>query len=117
MAAIIARLHELGELHDATIRRLVWAPSNNASGRCEIHLENINANSEGLPDYPGAQPGILRLDQVSAVNWTGMPDDWIKGVTVSPANDGLRCLVQMRRGSVGFDCQSAELIEVRNLPE
>ena len=47
---------ELGGLHDARVQQIAW-DANARSVRLEI--SDLNANSLGLPEYPGAEPGTI----------------------------------------------------------
>ncbi|MDR6536736.1 hypothetical protein [Variovorax soli] len=45
-----------GGLHDARIRQIAWdAPARSIS----IQVDDLNANSFGLPEHTGAEPGTL----------------------------------------------------------
>lgn len=46
----------LGELHDVKLTAVAWSPDD---GVLRLHLEDIFANYEGLPEYPGCVSGAL----------------------------------------------------------
>jgi hypothetical protein len=46
----------MGGLHDADIRQIVW----NALARSlSLEIDDLNANSLGFPEYPGAEPSTF----------------------------------------------------------
>jgi hypothetical protein len=47
---IPALINSLGNLHDATVLKLVWQPGEN---RLEIDIDDLNANFKGLSEYQG----------------------------------------------------------------
>lgn len=51
-------LRKLGGLHDAIVERLIWDP---IKREMEFYFDDIHSNFEGLPEYPGKQPGMIRL--------------------------------------------------------
>lgn len=47
---------ELGGLHDARIQQIAW----NAGARSiSLEVADLNANSLGLPEYPGTEPATI----------------------------------------------------------
>jgi len=65
MTDIIAFVEALGSLHDCTITAVRWEPT---SRRITMDVGDIYSNFEGLPQYPGARPGIFTFSGVSAVS-------------------------------------------------
>lgn len=57
-------LHQKGNLHDCRIDRLLWDP---LIGKLELSLVDVNAGFFGLPEYGGAEPAMLLLTGVSAL--------------------------------------------------
>ena len=65
---------ELGGLHDADIRVITWNPEKRS---VEIDVDDLNANFDGLPEYPGKRPAILAFGDVQnlALNCDGQQGD------------------------------------------
>ena len=56
------RVESLGGLHDAVILSLVW---NAQDRRLEIAVDDINSNTNGLPEYQGPVSAMLQFSEVS----------------------------------------------------
>jgi len=65
MTDIIAFVEALGSLHDCTITAVCWEPD---ARRFSLNIEDIYWNFEGLPEYPGACPGVFTFSEISAVS-------------------------------------------------
>jgi hypothetical protein len=59
---------EKGDLHDCRINGFLWSETN----RLEISIFDINANFDGLPEYPGPQPGLMVFDGIHSVEVDGI---------------------------------------------
>jgi hypothetical protein len=59
-------LKRFGGLHDSNIESIFWNPS---EGRFEIRFQDIFANFEGLPEYPGRASGELIFDEVKSITF------------------------------------------------
>ncbi len=57
-------LLRMGGMHDSVVECLMWLPSEK---KIEFHFEDMYTNFEGLPEYPGRQPGAIALLGVSAI--------------------------------------------------
>jgi hypothetical protein len=55
-------LHKMGGMHDSIVAALYWFPGEKM---LEFHFQDIYSNFEGLPEYPGLQPGVITLYGVS----------------------------------------------------
>ncbi|MDR1163437.1 MAG: hypothetical protein LBM17_06355 [Candidatus Accumulibacter sp.] len=59
-------LERMGGLHDAVVRRLIWAPE---AKTLRLEIEDLCSNFEGLPEYPGAVPGAIELQGVERIDF------------------------------------------------
>ncbi|MPN42509.1 hypothetical protein SDC9_190066 [bioreactor metagenome] len=55
-------LKRMGGMHDSTVACLTWLPSER---RVEFHFDDLYSNFDGLPEYPGREPGMIALHGVS----------------------------------------------------
>ena len=55
-------LKKMGGMHDSIVACLTWLPSEK---RIEFLFEDMYSNFDGLPEYPGRQPGTIALHGVS----------------------------------------------------
>ncbi|RZL92350.1 MAG: hypothetical protein EOP76_11785 [Variovorax sp.] len=103
---------ELGGLHDARIQQIAW----NASARSvSLEVADLNANSLGLPEYPGTEPAIIVFN--GAENLAFGCDAFVSDiqrvydVEIEEMNDGkLRCtLLISPSGRLTFGFSSAAL--------
>lgn len=62
---------DLGNLHDAKIRRLEWNPS---VREMVLGVDDLYSNFVDLPEHPGRQPVQLILSGVSKVEIAVIPD-------------------------------------------
>lgn len=61
-------IEEKGGLHDCVANGFSWCEAN-----ClEISIFDINANFDGLPEYPGPQPGLMIFDGIHSVEVDGI---------------------------------------------
>ncbi len=58
MNEFFAFLRNMGGLHDAVVRELVWEPS---ARTLTLRFDDIHSNFQGLPEYPGRRPGEIVL--------------------------------------------------------
>jgi hypothetical protein len=58
-------LSQLGNLHDCTVRHLVWSRENKT---IEFDIEDVCFNFEGTPAYNGPVPGRVLLEGVESVD-------------------------------------------------
>ncbi|PTR26300.1 HEAT repeat protein [Luteibacter sp. OK325] len=59
---LVAYFDRKGGLHDCVIESLVWQPMQR---RVEIRIEDINANSLGLPEYVGLVPCVIEISGIN----------------------------------------------------
>lgn len=59
-------VERLGGLHDAVVTRLAWLPEDQS---LRIAIEDVCSNFEGLPEYPGATPGEIELNNVKQIRF------------------------------------------------
>jgi hypothetical protein len=57
-------LLKLGGLHDARLTAMNW---NIDSSSIDLIINNIYANFDGFPEYPGRRDGSIKLEEVSYV--------------------------------------------------
>lgn len=60
----IGFLAELGELHDVRIERIEYDTERRS---LTLVVDDLNWNSEGLPEYPGPRPCAVVMDDVRAL--------------------------------------------------
>ena len=60
--SIQSRIQSLGGLHDARVMSLAWHPYDRT---LLIVVDDINANTNGLPEYPGKTEATLVFSEVT----------------------------------------------------
>lgn len=51
-------LSKMGGMHDSEVSSIQWRP---IEGRIEIAVEDLYANFDGFPEYPGKESGVIAL--------------------------------------------------------
>ena len=59
-------LERLGGLHDSVVHRLTWAPETKT---LRLEIEDLCSNFKGLPEYPGAVPGVIELRGIEQIKF------------------------------------------------
>ena len=107
------RIESLGGLHDAIILSLAWSAEERRLG---IAVDDINSNTNGLPEYLGPRSATLVFSEVThlevnanltvgglmvydlAIERTG-PDAYASSLMLSPG------------GKLTIECRSIEIVE------
>lgn len=53
---------ELGNLHDARVRQILWSPERS---ELAVTLDDLHSNFAGLPEYQGLRPQVVILEGVA----------------------------------------------------
>ncbi|MRD46058.1 hypothetical protein GHT07_02115 [Caenimonas koreensis DSM 17982] len=77
-------LLKLGGLHDARLVAMNWHVESQV---VEFVVDDIYANFLGLPEYPGRQSGVIRLEGVSHVEFAVEASQELKLFELLPAED------------------------------
>lgn len=102
-----------GGLHDARIRQVVWdAPARSIS----VEVSDLNANSFGLPEHTGAEPGTLLFQGAEdlAFGCDAFPNDIqrVYDLEIEESSGGkYRCTLLISPGGrLSFGFSSVELL-------
>lgn len=107
------RIDSLGGLHDAIILSLAWSAE---EGCLWIAVDDINSNTNGLPEYPGPisatlvfsevthlevnanllEDGMMIYEWAIACKW---PDTYASSLSLSPG------------GKLTIECRSIQIVE------
>ena len=63
--SIQSRIKSLGGLHDARVTSLAWHPDDRT---LLMVVDDINANTNGLPEYPGKTEATLVFSEVTLLH-------------------------------------------------
>jgi hypothetical protein len=107
------RIESLGGLHDAIILSLAWS----AEERClRIVVDDINSNTNGLPEYPGALGATLIFSEVTQLEVNAnltvgglMVYDWT--IARQEPTTYASSLMLSPGGKLTIECQSIEIVE------
>ena len=105
------RIKSLGSLHDTIITSIIWSAEKR---RLIIEIDDLNTNTDGLPEYPGPIKGTfvfsevtvleltvdLAVDGLMVYDWTMSrkgPDTQSTSISLSPG------------GQMIIDCLSVEI--------
>ena len=107
------RIESLGGLHDAIILSLAWS----AEERClRIVVDDINSNTNGLPEYPGPRSATLVFSEVTHLDVNAnltvaglMVYDWT--IARQEPTTYTLSLMLSPGGKLTIECQSIEIVE------
>lgn len=77
-------LLKLGGLHDSRLVALNWQVGSQA---VEFVLDDLYANFGGLPEYPGREKGVIRLEGITRIEFEVDTSERLKIFELLPVDD------------------------------